>query len=248
MKRTFLSLLWLTMPLSSSIAGVVTVELPSEQLIIEYDAPVRLERALNDTNIHSKNQTPFSYAINNALFNLDKQRIANNRKQSVLNQINKLRAEQPDFNESLGILHEQISQWSIGYREKVSLDLDFVRLEPSANPILSGHYEFEYPDRPTTISLEGLFFSTTKPESQPDKTVRDYLSSSKALSDASNSVVWLIYPDGNYKKIGFAYWNDNQTAIPPGSILFLAFNNPSEALLQLEQSIVSLLAWRRNYS
>lgn len=246
MTRSFLFLLSLGV-FSDAIANTVKLELPSEQLVIDYTAPVRLERAIADTVLHSENNAPFSYPLSNALFNIDKQRVANNKKQAVLNLIDKLKAQESTLYESLGILHEQVKTWPVGYRENVSLDLDFVRLTPSANPMLSGHYQFEYPDRPTNIHLEGLFFSTTMPEARPDWTVKDYLSTSRVLSSASNSYAWVIYPDGNYKKVGFAYWNDENTSIPPGSSIFLGFNNPSTELSQLEQDIVSLIAWRRNY-
>lgn len=246
MTRSFLFLLSLGV-FSNAIANTVKLELPSEQLVIDYTAPIRLERAIADTVLHSENNIPFSYPLNNALFNIDKQRVANNKKQAVLNLIDKLKAQESTLYESLGILREQVKIWPVGYRENISLDLDFVRLTPSANPMLSGHYQFEYPDRPTNIHLEGLFFSTTMPEARPDWTVKDYLSTSRVLSSASNSYAWVIYPDGNYKHVGFAYWNDEHTPVPPGSSIFLGFNNPSTELSQLEQDIVSLLAWRRNY-
>ncbi|NOH63970.1 capsule biosynthesis GfcC family protein [Vibrio sp. RE88] len=246
MTRSFLFLFTLS-TFTNAIASSVKVELPSEQLVIDYTTPVRLERAITDTVLHSENNAPFSYPLNNALFNIDKQRVANNKKQAVLNLIDKLKKQEPTLYESLGILREQVKTWPVGYRENVSLDLDFVRLTPSANPMLSGQYQFEYPDRPTNIHLEGLFFSTTMPEARPDWTVKDYLSTSKVLSSASNSYAWVIYPDGNYKQVGFAYWNDENTPLPPGSSIFLGFNNPSTELSQLEQDIVSLIAWRRNY-
>lgn len=246
MTRSFLFLLSLGV-FSNAIANTVKLELPSEQLVIDYTAPIRLDRAIADTVLHSENSAPFSYPLNNALFNIDKQRVANNKKQAVLNLIDKLKKEESTLYESLGILREQVKTWPVGYRENVSLDLDFVRLTPSANPMLSGHYQFEYPDRPKNINLEGLFFSTTMPEARPDWTVKDYLSTSRVLSSASNSYAWVIYPDGNYKQVGFAYWNDENTPIPPGSSIFLGFNNPSTELSQLEQDLVSLIAWRRNY-
>ncbi|MCG9683974.1 capsule biosynthesis GfcC family protein [Vibrio sp. Isolate23] len=246
MTRGFLFLLTLS-SFANAIAANVTVELPSEQIVMDYTAPIRLERALADTIEHSQRNTPFSYPINNALFNLDKQRVANNKKQAALNLIDKLKQQEAELYESLGILREQVKTWQIGYRENLSLDLDFIRLTPSANPMLTGHYQFEYPERPTTITLEGLFFSPTMPEVKPNWTVKDYLSTSRVLSSANNSHAWVIYPDGHYKQVGFAYWNDEKTPLPPGSSIFLGFNNPSKELSQLEQEIVSLIAWRRNY-
>ncbi|MFN3018154.1 capsule biosynthesis GfcC family protein [Vibrio coralliilyticus] len=246
MMRSFLFLFTLGV-FTNAVASSVKVELPSEQLVIDYSAPVRLERAIADTILHSENHAPFSYPLNNALFNIDKQRVANNKKQAVLNLIDKLKKQELALYESLGILREQVKTWPVGYRENVSLDLDFVRLTPSANPMLTGHYQFEYPDRPKTIYLEGLFFSATMPEARPGWTVKDYLSTSRVLSSASNSYAWVIYPDGNYKQVGFAYWNNENTPLPPGSSVFLGFNNPSQELFQLEQDIVSLIAWRRNY-
>ncbi|NRB69665.1 MAG: capsule biosynthesis GfcC family protein [Vibrio sp.] len=232
---------------TSAVASSVKVELPSEQLVIDYTAPVRLERAIVDTILHSENNAPFSYPLNNALFNIDKQRVANNKKQAVLNLLDKLKKQDSALYESLGILYEQVKTWPVGYRENLALDLDFIRLTPSANPMLSGHYQFEYLDRPKTINIEGLVFSTSRPDAKPDWTVKDYLSTSRVLSSASNSYAWVIYPDGNYKQVGFAYWNDENTPLPPGSSIFLGFNNPSTELSQLEQGIVSLIAWRRNY-
>lgn len=72
MTRSFLFLLSLGV-FSNAIANTVKLELPSEQLVIDYTAPIRLDRAIADTVLHSENNAPFSYPLNNALFNIDKQ-------------------------------------------------------------------------------------------------------------------------------------------------------------------------------
>lgn len=230
----------------SSVATNTSIELSSENITLEYAKPVRLEQVLTDANKHSVQSYPSAYSLGSALYNLDKQRVANNKRQAVLNQIHNLKSSEPQLRQSLGILHDQIKTWQVSYRESLTLDLDVVRLDPSTNPLLEGQYVFTYSDKSNTIAMQGLFFSPREAKLTPNKTVRSYLENIPRLSSASDSFVWIIYPDGYYQQVGYAYWNDELTPLPSGSILFLGFNNPSDQLKQLEEDIVSLLAWRRN--
>ena len=230
----------------SSVAANVSIELPHDQVNLKYSKPVRLEQVLADVAKHRHQSSPNDYLLNNALFNLDKQRLANNKKQSILNKINSLQKNEPQLRHSLGLLYDQVKSWEVSYREALVLDLDAVLLKPSLNPMLEGQYRLTYPKRTDSISLEGLFFTPHRAVLLPDKTVNNYVNTTLRLSSSNNSYVWIIYPDGNYQKVGYTYWNDEHTPIPPGSSLFLGFNSTSTELQQLEEDIVSLLTWRQD--
>lgn len=213
---------------------------------LKYSNSVRLEQIMLDLVASEDSASFTNYPVANRIFNLDKQRLAKNQKQSVINQIDNSKSNNKSLYQSLTLLAEQIQAWDVSYRESIILDLDSVRLTPSMNPMLNGRYTIELPKRTNTVDLLGLFFSPSRKELKPNSTVSDYIHSTMHLSSASDSYAWIVYPDGHSEKVGYAYWNNQRTLIPPGSSIFLGFNNPSKELEQLEKEIVSLIAWKRD--
>lgn len=77
--------------------------------------------------------------------------------------------------------------------------------------------------------------------------IEDYLKREHLLSDAHNSYIWVIEPNGHSYQAGFAYWNSKDSRVKPGSILFIGFssgffNLGSDRLEKLESDIVFLLS------
>lgn len=244
---------------ASSFASVLAIHLPDEKKVLKYNQPERLEKIFADMinqretveiEYRSANGTLaalIAYPLNNMLFNKDKESEVEQRKQTLLQRLNAYTHDHTKYKASIDLLHEQISRWNVGYREFINLDYDAIRITPKNNPKLEGNFELITPKKPKTVSIEGLLFSPVTKPFIGGLTVADYLSQTTLLSSANNSNVWVIYPDGHTKQVGYAYWNDEQTLLAPGSVIFVGFNDSNDQLLDFESEIVSLLRLRKGF-
>ncbi|WP_083181287.1 capsule biosynthesis GfcC family protein [Vibrio scophthalmi] len=240
--------LWLTgtASISPSFANALTINIPQEEIKLEYSQPVRLEQVFADVISQSNRNTTAltQYAVGNKLFNIDKQPQSQQLKQQVINELQSLAAENSANQASVDILVEQIKSWNVGYREELTLDLDHIRIQPQANPMLNGHFELVTTTRTPQFSIEGLLTVPQSIELGPDKTLSHYLEPLAQLSSAHPSYAWVVYPDGHYKRVGYAYWNNENTALIPGTVVFLGYNSDSASTLELEERIVKLISMR----
>lgn len=244
---------------ASSFASVLTIHLPNEKKVLEYNQPERLEKIFTDIINQQKNveiayngqngplTALLGYPLNNMLFNQDKESEVEKRKQTLLQRLSAYTHVHPKSKASMALLEQQINRWDVGYREFINLDYDAIRITPQNNPQLKGNFELITPKRPKTIHIEGLLFVPVTKPFIGGLTVADYLKQTTLLSSANSSNVWVIYPDGHTKKVGYAYWNDEQTILAPGSIIFVGFNRPNAQLLDFESEIVSLLQSRKGF-
>lgn len=229
-----------------SFAAALKVNLPADQIALEYPQPVRLEQVFNDIIQQATHTLPSRYPLANQLFNLDKQQQAESQKQAVLNDLEILTTDQHISLEPAGIIRQQIQEWDISYREFTQLDFDLIRTQTHANPMLDGHFELVAPKRLQRLSFEGLLFSPQQVEFDSSISLATYLQKMNRLSSAHPSYVWVIYPNGDYARVGYAYWNDQGTQLTPGTTVFIGFNSEAKEVQQLEERIVQLITMRRS--
>ena len=56
-----------------------------------------------------------------------------------------------------------------------------------------------------------------------------------------DSFVYVIQPDGHVKKAPYAYWNNSQTYLAPGAMIFIGFDSLPSSYSSLNQDIAELL-------
>ncbi|WP_260260025.1 capsule biosynthesis GfcC family protein [Vibrio intestinalis] len=230
---------------SLSFANSISIEIHPNTKVISFDHPIRLETAISESLDAKLPVSPQSYSIANALYNKDKQYLADKKQREVINELKLLYATSPKLRMSAAILIAQIERWQVGYRETVNLDYDAVRTTPALNPMLTGNYLFKFTPRPSHIHIEGLVSNPHTTLAIPNYTVSDYLDEAAlTLSSGENSNAWVVYPDGKLSKVGFEYWNNQHALLPPGASIYIGFDSPSEELAKLEQDILTLIAWR----
>lgn len=220
------------------------IDLMPQALTLQYPQPVRLDKALSDIEANSQQHSIHRYPLMNQLFNLNKQSIADRKQQHVIEELNAAILRFPEQKSNLISLANLVASWKLGYRETISLDYDAVRLDAAKNPLLRGHFRFQTFVRPTTIHITGLVTSPSDATILPGYAASHYLNHTLKLSGADKSFVWIIYPNGETKQVGYAYWNDQHTALPPGSTLFIGFDDKNTILAGLEKEIVALIGWR----
>ena len=230
----------------SSFANTLTIKIPQQNSVLDYPHPVRLEQVFSDIITQSNTRSPNDYSIGNKLFNLDKAEQSQQLKQQVLNDLQVLLNEKKSDAASIQIIIDQITQWQVGYRETLNLDFDTIRMQSQANPMLSGHFEFLTTQRTPRIHVEGLLFAPQSMELKSNKSLEHYIDQISPLSSAHSSDAWVIYPDGHYIRAGYAYWNNQNIQLIPGTVVFLGFNSDSTDSLKLEERIVKLITMRKS--
>lgn len=227
-------------------AAELSISLPGDQLALEYPHPVRIEQVFTDVIALKGATQPAVHPLANQLFNLDRQSQANQEKQRVVKHLQALADRQLIPAEAAGVLKQQIQGWAVAYREKIDLDFDQIRTDAADNPMLQGNYELITPERTRTISFEGTLYTPQDVEFDESLSLTDYLSRLNLLKSADPSYAWVIYPDGNFVRSGYAYWNSQNTSLTPGSIIFVGFKSGNKEVQQLEQQVVQLITMRRS--
>ncbi|QPG33892.1 capsule biosynthesis GfcC family protein [Vibrio europaeus] len=246
MKRLTLFLSLSIAPLISSASeNTLSISLPSEQFILHYNNPVRLAQVLSDTVSQSHNSSILVSPSTNQLFNLVKEPQITSKKRSVIKKLNQLASSEPQLKLSINGIVKQIASWDVGYKESISLDFDVVRVFSHANPLLVGHYELLIQGHKESVLVEGLVSTPKQIKFSATKSISDYLSDCSLSREANSSFAWVIYPDGTYMRSGFAYWNNENQSLAPGSSIFIGFNLDTKEVLSLEQDIVDLITMRR---
>ncbi|WP_052810292.1 capsule biosynthesis GfcC family protein [Vibrio renipiscarius] len=229
-----------------SQADTLSVTLPAVQTTLSYEHPVRLDRVFTDAIAQSGGVSPAQYFVANKLFNLDKAEQINQLKQQVLEQLNALALERSKFKTSSELLARQIESWNVAYRENLNLDFDVIRTQPTANPMLSGHFALVAENRSSLVNIEGLVFQPQPLNFSSNLTLRDYINQVDIFSSAHPSYAWVIYPDGHTIRVGYAQWNEEIIQLTPNSVIFLGFDSDSDHTLKLEEQIVKLITMRTN--
>lgn len=228
---------------------LITARDAPSQVTLNYDAPVRLERVLQDSLQHIKALknadgwylSPSDiYWAGASLINMQKPL----NKTDVAKRLDKVQAQwanQPSNTSAINALKHWIGANLNNARQLTTLDYDVVLLEPSLNPIVSGKFTLVLPPRPKHVLILGATAEPKFVEWQERQNANDYLNKTEVLEDADNSYVWVIQPDGVVEKHPIAYWNQNHMDIAPGATIYLGYSSFPSTSKDLNQEIVNLL-------
>ncbi|OAN13527.1 hypothetical protein A3K86_13140 [Photobacterium jeanii] len=141
-------------------------------------------------------------------------------------------------------LHQFIASSHFARREKLSLDYDQVRIQPNANPLLSGALTLQLPARPHQVFVLGAVKNSGAVTWEERKSADDYLEQAETISASDNNTAIVIQPDGRIESHPVAYWNSRYHAIAPGAIIYLPFTGWFSDFEQVNQMVVELLKER----
>ena len=127
-------------------------------------------------------------------------------------------------------LHQDISQLPVTGRKVVSLDPVALEVGFAHNYLLSDGDKVTYPPRTNSVSVVGAVEHDCTLPYQPLLEVRDYLDSCPRLKEAEADFLWLIHPDGTYKRVAIAAWNreDGVYAVAGSKILVPVRNDNAD--------------------
>lgn len=216
-------------------------ELQAHPVTLQYPHAVRLEQVLLDVQQQdSQSQGLYTYTEGFRLFSADKQGQVDALYKTVKTQLQALLQEGDSIRRTAQQMLTQLDHYQYGYREAVNLDVDAVRLKAELNPLLQGGYTLQLVQRPSAVALFGLAQKQMK--FHADYTVADYIQRTRLSHQHHQSYAWVIEPNGHIERVGYAYWNDEETHLSPGSAIFIGFGSSDNEMIQLEKNIATLIS------
>ena len=127
-------------------------------------------------------------------------------------------------------LHQDISQLPVTGRKVVNLDPVALEVGFAHNYLVSDGDKVSYPARTDSVTVLGAVEHDCTLPYQPLQQVRDYLDSCPRLKEAESDFLWLIHPDGTYKRVAIAAWNreDGVYAVAGSKILVPVRNDNAD--------------------
>lgn len=240
--QTWLLLCLSSVSSTSALANTpTTITLPMQQVILQYNQSVRLDRVLLDAQQQANQANHLNtYHEGYRLFSSAKADKAQELYASVKERLNAL-LNNDTYRIAAKQLLTQLSEYQYGYREKLNLDVDAVRLKPELNPLLPGQFQLELAQRPDSIALFGLS-EQQHMTFNANFTVADYIARSRSPHKKHHSYAWVISPEGEITHVGYANWNNAHSHLKPGSALLVGFNSSDQGMVQLEQDIATLVS------
>jgi hypothetical protein len=128
-------------------------------------------------------------------------------------------------------LHEYINHLPVTGRKVAVLDPVALEVGFARNYVLSDGDSLIYPHRTNTVTVVGAVQKACTLPFKPQQQARDYLDSCPSLAEAESDYLWLIYPDGTYRRVAIAAWNrEDGVHAAAGSMIFVPVRNDNSDL------------------
>ena len=142
-------------------------------------------------------------------------------------------------------LYQDVNQLPVTGRNVLSLDPVALEVVYAHNYLVSDGDKVSYPARSNSVTVLGAVEHDCTLHYQPLQQVRDYLDSCPRLKEAESDFLWLIHPDGTYKRVAIAAWNreDGVYAVAGSKILVPVRNDNADLPTpDLNEQLAQLLA------
>lgn len=126
-----------------------------------------------------------------------------------------------DGAQCLAQLEQTLTALPVTGRLPQPLDPVALELDPRANRRLQDGDRLRVPARPDHIVVLGLVRQELRLPYRHGQLAAAYLAQAERCPEADRSYAWVIYPDGQTRRIGIAYWNEEPVNLAPGARLFV---------------------------
>lgn len=205
--------LLLSVVFSLSVCAKVTVIINTKAY--EFEQPIRLSNVLSLVENNGEWYWPTS-----AVYDLTDS-TAEREKEAVLSHLRKLLgaySDNSDMRTTLESLYTQISNWTVATRKVMPVSYNRARLIFADNPMFKeGRYLIRLSSRPNVVHFSGVITKPGAYEHKSNTSLFTLHSGVKSKSNADNSFVYVVAPDGVVSERGIAYWNIDFTQLMPGS-------------------------------
>lgn len=224
----------------ASAEGQVTVHLPRNQNSIVIDRVKNLAQLMTQPAL-----MPYSHGA--VIAERSATAVAQQHYQQTLAKLRAWRADSSsDSAAAIDDVIRQLQAINVTGRQFTPLDPDWIRLHPTDNRRLEGHYDLYLSSQPDSVLLLGALAGAGKVRWQPGQSVRHYLADHARLANAERDFATVISPSGATRQVPIAYWNHRHVEVEPGSIIWLGFSSWSlpAAFDDLNSRILSVLTHR----
>ncbi|PSW60639.1 polysaccharide synthesis [Photobacterium kishitanii] len=209
---------------------------------LQYAEPVRLAQVVSDS-LKLRTVTAAPYWLGSSLTTTTEPAT----KSALIKQLTQLSQHHSDdvaISHSFANTAQWLQQQIKTQRLAVAIDIDKVRLNQTDNPLLTGNYQLQLANRPTSVTVIGAIEKPQQLDWQPRMAANDYLAQVTPIDIATNSYVTVIQPDGVIQQHSIAYWNNNHADIAPGAIIYLGYQSLFHDYSGLNHDISSMLTNR----
>ena len=234
MLRFFLCFLFISTSVIANTTedNTLTVTLNEQSLQLNYPQPARMATVLND---YYANTDGDFYLLGAVLSNDDKQHEIDDLKTQLINQLKQI--------ENSEALASQLNTFSYVARVFTSLDRDRVRIDNSYNPLFSGRYTLSTSTMSNSITVIGAIESDSSivlPFIE-HASADNYLEQVELSTNADNTQIAVIQPDGFVQMTEFTLWKNNPVYLAPDAVVYVPFSSLPSELSSLNESIIQLL-------
>jgi len=128
---------------------------------------------------------------------------------------------------ALMTVKRQVSSWNVADKLPLVVDYDLIRVKEELNPRLdSGHYYLYLPFRTYDVNIVGAVKQPTTLTHIGTASIKTYLDDKRLelLEYADSEYVFLIHPNGSYKKVSLGLNNRQHVEVPPGGMIYIPLN------------------------
>lgn len=230
--RFFFSLVCVCLFISSA-AAQTTIQLKQNNLLLQYDQPVRLSTLLSDAY---QQLDYFPYTLGTALYSPDKQQQVDSQKQAILDDLTYIN------NQASQYLAKQLIEIPFVFRENIEADLIKLETQPKLNPLIQSNHILSLPSRPDYILVIAPFKkSLIKLPLKVNSDLKDYLLELPNNQHADSA--WVIQANGDVYQANDIQWQDKLYFLSPGAIIFLGLDALPDTYHDLNARIAHLLAF-----
>lgn len=118
----------------------------------------------------------------------------------------------------------QVSNWQVAKKLPAVIDLDLLRVKDELDAQLDdGNYFLYLPFRVHQVTVVGAVDESASIAHKPMQPVQAYFDNGtiKKSDYADNEFVFIIHPNGEYKKVALGVHNRMHIEVPPGGIIYV---------------------------
>lgn len=164
------------------------------------------------------------YWLNAALFNLDSPE-QNKKKRDVLSQLHLLKSNTGTKTSkwtALSLLENQIEHWEVALKLPIALDYDLIRIREEHDLRLDdGHYALKLPFRSNQVRIFGAVKEEIITSHIGSAHVKNYLNDLTLLEYADSEFLYIIQPNGGYRKVSLGVHDTNHVEVSPGGMIYI---------------------------
>lgn len=161
-----------------------------------------------------------------SLYDLDDP-FANQLQQDVLFDIERIlnnTGAATNKHQTLTNISSQVLSWKVAKKLPIAVDLDLLRVRDELDARLDdGRYLLHLPFRVHQVTVVGAVDNPTSIEHKPMQRVQAYFDNGdiEKLEYADNEFVFVIHPNGKYRKVSLGIHSREHVEVPPGGIIYV---------------------------